>query len=75
LGRIVAKHDKDEPAVMRNLARARAKWASMRRFLVRDAADPKTIATFYRTVVLYVLLYDSILGTDKRFDETTSEFS
>jgi hypothetical protein len=29
LGRIVTKHDKDEPAaVMRNLARARAKWAS-----------------------------------------------
>jgi hypothetical protein len=52
LGRIVTKHDKDEPAVMRNLARARAKWASMRRFVVRDAADPKTMGTFYRTVVL-----------------------
>jgi hypothetical protein len=37
LGRIVMKRDKDEPAVMRNLAQARAKWASMRRFLVRDA--------------------------------------
>jgi hypothetical protein len=59
LGRIVTKHDKDEPAVMRNLARARAKWASMARFLVRDAADPKTMATFYRTVVLYVILYGS----------------
>jgi hypothetical protein len=46
------KHDKDEPTVMRNLAQVRAKWASMRRFLVRDAADPKTMATFYRTVVL-----------------------
>jgi hypothetical protein len=58
LGRIVRKHDKDEPAVvMRNLAQARAKWASMRRLLVKDAADPKTMATFYRTVVLYVLLY------------------
>jgi hypothetical protein len=46
---------------MRNLARARAKWArSMRRFLVGDAADPKTrMATFYMTVVLYVLLYGS----------------
>ena len=41
LGRLVTKDDKDGPAVMRNLARARAKWASMRRFLVRDAADPK----------------------------------
>jgi hypothetical protein len=59
LGRIVTKDDKDGPAVMRNLARARAKWANMRRFLVRDAADPKTMATFYRTVVLYVLLYGS----------------
>jgi len=59
LGRLVTKDDKDGPAVMRNLARARAKWASMRRFLVRDAADPKTMATFYRTVVLYVLLYGS----------------
>jgi hypothetical protein len=44
---------------LRNLARARARWASMRRFLVRDAADPKSMATFYRTVVLYVLLYGS----------------
>jgi hypothetical protein len=60
LGRIVMKHDKDEPAVMRNLARARAKWASMRRFLVIDASDPKTMAKFYRTVlVLYLLLYGS----------------
>jgi hypothetical protein len=59
LGRLVTKDDKDGPAVMRNLKRARAKWASMRRFLVRDAADPKTMATFYRTVVLYVLLYGS----------------
>jgi hypothetical protein len=59
LGRVVTKHDKDGPAMMRNRARARAKWASMRRFVVRDAADPKTMATFYRTVVLYVLLYGS----------------
>jgi hypothetical protein len=59
LGRVVTKHDKEEPAVMRNLARVRAKWASMRRFLVRDEADPKTLATFYRTLVLYALLYGS----------------
>jgi hypothetical protein len=39
LGRFVTKDDKDGPAVMRNLARARAKWASIRRFLVRGAAD------------------------------------
>jgi hypothetical protein len=46
LGRIVTKHDKDEPAVMRNLARLRAKWASIKRFLVREVADPKTMAMF-----------------------------
>jgi hypothetical protein len=60
LERVVTKHDKDKQAVMRNLAPARrANWPSMRRvLLVRDAADPKTVATFYyRTVVLYVLRY------------------
>jgi hypothetical protein len=43
LGKGVTKHDKDGPAVMRNLARARAKWASMKRFLVRDATLYKSI--------------------------------
>jgi hypothetical protein len=59
LGRVVTKHDKDEPAVMRNLAQAREKWASMRRFLIGEAADPRTMATFYKTVVLQVLLHGS----------------
>lgn len=59
LGRVVTSQDRDEPAVMRNLARAREKWASMRRFLIQDKVDPKTMAVFYRTVVLYVLLYGS----------------
>ena len=31
----------------------------MRRFLGKDAADPKTMATIYRKVFLYVLLYCS----------------
>ena len=59
LGRVVTKHDKDEPTVMRNLAQAREKWASMRRFLIGEAADPRTMATFYKTVVLQVLLHGS----------------
>lgn len=59
MGRVVTNDDDDEVAVKRNIARAREKWASMRRFLITDEADPKTMATFYRTVVLYVLLYGS----------------
>ena len=59
LGRVTAKNDNDEEAVKRNLGRARGKWASMRRFLIQDGVRPKTMAVFYRTVVLYVLLYGS----------------
>jgi hypothetical protein len=49
----------------------------MRRFLVRDAEDPKTMATFYRqnSGSLCATLWQLILGTDRRFDETTSKFS
>ena len=73
LGRLVTKDDKDGPAVMRNLARARAKWASMRRFLVRDAADPGDV--LQDSGSLCTSLRKRILGTDRRFDETTSKFS
>ena len=31
----------------------------MRRFLIQDDVRPKMMAVFYRTVVLYVLLYGS----------------
>ena len=55
----MTKHDKDEPAVMRNLVQAREKLASMRRFLIGEAAYPRTMATFYMTVVLQVLLHGS----------------
>ena len=59
LGRITANTDNDETAVNRNLEQARKKWASMRRMLIQDGVEPKTMAVFYRTVVLSVLLYGS----------------
>jgi hypothetical protein len=59
LGRIVTREDDDEAAVKGNLAKAKKKWASMRRFLITDGVDSKTMAIFYRTVVMYVLLYGS----------------
>jgi hypothetical protein len=59
LGRVTANTDSDEAAILRNLEQARKKWASMRRVLIQDGAEPKTMAVFYRTVVLYTLLYGS----------------
>jgi hypothetical protein len=67
LGQIVTQDDNDETAVKRNIVRAREKWVSMRRFLIVDDVDPKTMSVFYRTVVLSVLLYGSeswVLTTD-----------
>jgi hypothetical protein len=57
LGRIVTQDDNDEMAVKRNIVRAREKWASMRRFLIVDDVDPKTMSVFYRTVVLLWYYY------------------
>jgi hypothetical protein len=59
LGRVVANTDSDEAAVLRNLAQARKKWAHIQRVLIQDGVEPRTMAVFYRTVVLYVLLYGS----------------
>ena len=44
--RIVTQDDNDEAAVKRNIVRAREKWASMRRFLIVDDVDPKTMSVF-----------------------------
>ena len=52
---VVTFDDDDYAAVKPNILQAKVKWASMR-------VDSKTMATFYRTVVLadwYVLLYGS----------------
>ena len=57
LGRVTAKDNNDEEVVKRNLGLARGKWASMRRFLIQDDVRPKTMAVFYRTVMMYILLY------------------
>jgi hypothetical protein len=72
-----ARTDDDEAAVKGTLAKVKKKWASMRRFLITDGVDSKTMAIFYRTVVMYVLLYGSETwgGADERYDEAASQFS
>jgi hypothetical protein len=57
LGRILTDTDDDYPALYRNLSRARQRWGMVRRVLVRDGADPRTMAYFYKCVVQTVLLY------------------
>jgi hypothetical protein len=59
LGRIIMSTDKDEPALKRNLTRARQQWAKIRRILCRDGARPRVSAMFYKAVVQTVLLYGS----------------
>ena len=57
LGRPLSSTDDDWPAIYRNLSKARQRWAQVSRVLVREGADPKTSAVFYKAVVQSVLLY------------------
>jgi hypothetical protein len=57
LGRTVEENDDDEPAIQRNLKRAREKWSKIGRILSREGANPRTMATFYKAIVQSTLLY------------------
>ena len=59
LGRILDDEDKDSPAIARNLKRARQKWGMIGRILSKEGACPKSMATFYKAILLSVLLYGS----------------
>lgn len=66
----------DEAAVKRYLVGTREKLACLRRFLIVDDEDPKTMASFYRTVVLYMLLYGRETGVpNNRHDAAAAEVS
>ena len=57
LGRWVQANDSDLLAVYANIRKAKAKWRSLARVLLRERASPKVTAIFYKAVVLAVLLY------------------
>ena len=57
LGRPLSSSDNDWPAIYRNLAKARKRWALVARVLRRDDAKPKVMAIFYKAIVQSVLLY------------------
>ena len=57
LGRILDDTDKDQPAISRNLQRAREKWGMIGRILSKKGADPKIMGSFYKVIIQSVLLY------------------
>jgi hypothetical protein len=59
LGRVITRDDSDLAAVLRNVARARTKWAAVSRILRRDGASVHLRSRFYMVIVSAVLLYGS----------------
>ena len=56
MGRVLATEDDDWPSVVRNLWRARQKWAWLTHILIREGADAHTLGHIYLAVVQLVLL-------------------
>ena len=50
LGRVLTAEENDWPAVVRNLRRARQKWARMTRVLSREGADDMKLEHIYLAV-------------------------
>ena len=59
LGRVLSDDDSDLTAYMQNIARARAKWAQLRRVLRADGIKKKTCSRLYLVIVSAILLYGS----------------
>ena len=59
LGRPLTSTDDDWPALYRNLSKARKRWGSVSRVLVRDGASPRCMAMFYKATVQSILLFGS----------------
>jgi hypothetical protein len=59
LGRLLSSDDDDWPAVLRNMAKTRQRWAYISRILRREGATPRISAMFNKAVVQTVLLFGS----------------
>ena len=57
LGRILTADNNDWVTMSRNLSRAIERWGKIRRILVRDGATQPMMVSFYRAIILSVLLY------------------
>jgi hypothetical protein len=56
LGRQLSSADDDWPEVVKNLEKARKRWATISRVLIRDRATPRISEMFYKAVIKSVLL-------------------
>ena len=79
MGRPLDQTDDYWPAVRRNIIRASLVWGRLGTLLLREGADPKVLASFYRVVVQSILLYGSEMGVisasiTKRIKGTNTEF-
>ena len=59
LGRVLAEDDDNTWCILRQLQRARARWANVSKVLKCDGANAWTMARFYLAIVQVVLLYGS----------------
>ena len=59
LGRVLDQRDDDNPAIDRQLARAKAKWARVGKVLSVQTTDPRVRGYFYKAILQAILLYGS----------------
>jgi hypothetical protein len=75
LGRILSQDDHDLSACVRNIQRAKEKWATVSRVLKREGASKKSFARFYLVIVSTVLLYGSDTWVvTRRMEEVLTSF-
>ena len=75
LGRVISHDDSDLPACVRNIQRARQKWADLSKLLRREGASNQLSARFYMVIVSAVLLYGSETWViTKRIEDLLTSF-
>ncbi len=75
LGRTFSQDDHDLSACVRNIQRAKAKWAAVSKVLKREGASKKSFARFYLVIVSTVLLYGSDTWVvTRRMEELLTSF-
>jgi hypothetical protein len=75
LGRTFSQDDHDLSACLRNIQRAKAKWAAVSKVLKREGASKKSFARFYFVIVSTVLLYGSDTWVvTRRMEELLTSF-
>ena len=72
---MVSEDDDDSTAIRRNIKRALGQWGRSKRLLRRENANTFAMSTFYKVIVLSVLLYGSEtwVVSDEWLEDETAE--